>query len=130
MQKAERNSVNDLLVDISIPFSDIDLTEIVDKKAEGTYAKIPFGDIDKLQCRGRHLLATLWILRCMDSTCKRRTPWFYVDPTIVEYYNTNLKDWYKNIKKLATMGIIKVRQREGRNGRNLYCFTEKLVVEV
>ena len=98
-----------------------DFSERVDL---GDYSKIPFTDIDKLKCNGRHIIAALWILRHMDAVLKRRDGWFYVDPCIVERYGTNRKDWYRCIKQLVEMGIIKIRLREGPYGRNLYCFPE------
>ena len=120
-------SIEGYLVDTGIDISDIGIKEHINRKAEGTYAKIPFSRVDKLRCRGRHLIATLWILSCMDETCKRKSPWFYVDPYIVEDYNTPQKDWYRCIKQLVNMGIIQVKPRAGHHGRNLYCFIDKLL---
>ena len=104
--------------------SDIKVDELPDIAVEDYYARIPFSDVDNLLCSGRHIIVALWILRFKDAAVKRNSPWFYVDPGLVEQFGTNRKDWYRCIKKLVEMDIIKIRLREGPYGRNLYCFPE------
>jgi hypothetical protein len=112
-----------LVQKIKVDLSEVDMSERV---VLGSYAAIPFADMDKLKCHGRHLLIALWILRRMDKVLKRKGDWFYVDPDVVEEYGTNRKDWYRAVKRLADMDIIRIRLRSGPFGRNLYCFSENL----
>ena len=111
----------ELVKKIEVDLSKVDISE---KVVLGSYAIIPFTDMHKLRCHGRHLLIALWILRRMDRTLNRKDGWFYVNPYIVEEYGTNRKDWYRAVKHLVKMDVIKVRLRAGPYGRNLYCFPE------
>jgi hypothetical protein len=122
----DKKDLNKLVVKHKVDISDINIEERVNYLDGIQFGKIPFTDIDKLRCNGRHLIATLWILRVMDSTVKRKSKWFYVDPYIVEEYNTPIKDWYRCIKQLCKLDIIRIKLREGHHGRNLYCFADKL----
>ena len=95
---------------------------------EGVYfAVIPFEDVDKLLCRGRHLLHTLWVLRFVEKTAKKADSWFYVEPKIVERFNGNMKDWYRCIQQLKELEIISVRYKSGYRGMSLYRFGYKTI---
>ena len=115
----------ELVQKIGVDLSRIDISE---KLVLVNYARIPFSDMDKLKCHGRHILIALWILRLMDRTTRRirKSGWFYVNPDVVEDYGTDRKNWYRAVKHLSNMDIIRIRLRSGPYGRNLYCFPENL----
>lgn len=115
----------ELVQKTGVNLSEIDISE---KLGIGNFARIPFSDMTKLKCHGRHILIALWILRLMDRTTKRRrkNDWFYVNPDVVNEYGTNRKDWYRAVKHLERMDVIKIKLRRGPYGRNLYCFPENL----
>ena len=125
-----RKSIDNFIID---PATDININKLKSvtkgKKYENIkedFAKIPFSHVNKLLCRGRNLILTLWILEHVDLTVERDSPWFYVAPNIVERYNIDTRDWYRSVDKLSEMNIIRIRRRAGFRGRNLYCFTDKL----
>lgn len=101
------------------------------KKETELFARIPFDELEKLQCRGVYIFYALCILHRVERTVWKKIkvetrPWFFVSTKFWKSHEIPENSWYESVNKLINYGIIKKRQGAGPASRNLYAFTRKL----